>query len=57
MNSWGRPPKIPEQPEGEMSYGDASDQWRGAMDDDKEKSVIEKMVDKVNDAVENIVRG
>jgi hypothetical protein len=24
------------------------------MDDDKEKSVIEKMIDKVNDAVENI---
>jgi hypothetical protein len=25
-----------------------------AMDDDKEKSAIEKMIDKVNDAVENI---
>jgi hypothetical protein len=54
MNSWGRPPKIPEQPEGEMSYGDASDQWRGAMDDDKEKSIVEKTVQTVKDIASTI---
>lgn len=36
--------------------GSQSQFLESAMDDDKEKSVIEKMVDKVNDAVENIVK-
>src|SRR5665647_326962 len=54
MNSWGRPLKIPEQPEGEVSYGDASDQWRGAMDDDKEKSIVKKTVQTVKDIASTV---
>jgi hypothetical protein len=38
-----------------MSYAALTDSMENALDDDKEKSAIEKMVDKVNDAVENIV--
>ena len=37
-----------------MSYGDASDRRRGAMDDDKEKSIVEKTVQTVKDIASTV---
>jgi len=54
MNSWGHHPKYQSKPEGEMSYGDASDQRRGAMDDDKEKSIVEKTMQTVKDIASTV---